>query len=279
MAALTLLFSTFAVASATPTGFTAALVPRQSVSNNGLCGAYNGTATCTGSIYGTCCSQFGYCGSDTDYCGSGCQSGYGTCGADTTLSWYGLGCYSDSTNARALNTSVLVSGNTVEACQSTCAAGGFTYAGMEFGSQCYCGTAIENDSEPISSSSCNMACAADESEICGGSNALSLYVIVPIWQSVGCYSDTTLKRTLAESYNVGGNTVEKCQAACKAGGYIYAGMEFGTQCFCGNTIDNGGAPTSGCGTPCPGDASETCGGANALSLYYLFGGSEPEEKK
>ncbi|KAJ5825582.1 hypothetical protein N7474_002720 [Penicillium riverlandense] len=232
--------------------------PRQSVSNDGLCGAYNGTTTCSGSIYGTCCSKIGCCDSETDYFGSSCQNVNGTCGANTTLSWYSLGCYSDNTNARALNTSVLVTGHTVK---------------------CYCGTAIENDSGPIDSSSCNAACAGDSSEISGGADALSLYFIVPIWQSVGCYSDTTLKRTLAMSYNIGGNTVENCQAACKKDGYIYAGMEFGTQCFCGNTIDNGGAPTSGCGTPCPGDASETCDGANALSLYYLFEDSEPEEKK
>jgi hypothetical protein len=190
-----------------------------------------------------------------------------------------MGCYSDDTNARALNTSVLISDHTVEACQSACADGGFTFAGLEYGTQCFCGTALENDSESISPSNCATPCAQNANEVCGGSNALSLYVIVPIWQSMGCYSDTTLKRTLAQSLNVGGNTVEKCQAACQNAGYVYAGMEFGTQCFCGNTIDNGGAPTSGCGTPCPGDASETCGGANALSLYYLFGSSGEQEKK
>lgn len=97
-----------------------------------------------------------------------------------------------------------------------------------------------------------------------------MYVIVPIWQSIGCYSDSTLECTLAQLFNIAGNTVEKRQAACQENGYIYAGMEFRTRCFCGNTNDNGGAPASGCGTPCAGDSSEICGGSNALSLYYLF---------
>ncbi|KAF3391643.1 WSC domain-containing protein [Penicillium rolfsii] len=232
--------------------------------------SYNGTATCAGSAFGNCCSQFGWCGSSTDYCGSGCQSNYGNCGVSTTLAWRSLGCFSDSTSARALNTSVLVSDGTVEACQSKCQALGFLYAGMEYGTQCFCGNAIMNDAPPIALSNCNVPCPQNSAEFCGGSNAINLYAVTPIWQSIGCYSDTTLKRTLAQSFNVAGNTVEKCQAVCQANGYIYAGMEFGNQCFCGNTIDNGAALTSACGTACPGNSAEVCGGANALSMYYLF---------
>ncbi|KAL1855051.1 hypothetical protein Plec18170_004465 [Paecilomyces lecythidis] len=156
------------------------------------------------------------------------------------------------TNARALNTSENVSGGTVEACQ------------------CFCGTAIMNGAAEIDSSNCNMACPQASSEICGGPNALSLYTIIPVWQDIGCYSDTTLKRTLSQSYNVAGLTVEKCQGVCQDNGYIYAGLEFGNQCFCDNSIDNGASLTSGCGNVCSGDSAEICGGANALSMYYLF---------
>ncbi|GFG01735.1 putative fungistatic metabolite [Aspergillus lentulus] len=137
---------------------------------------------------------------------------------------------------------------------------------MEFGTQCFCGTAIMNNAASVPASQCNIACPADGLQVCSGSNALRLYVVVPIWQSLGCYSDSTKARTLAVSYDIAGNTVEKCQA----GGYLYAGMEFGTQCFCGNPIDNGGVLTSGCATPCAGDSTEVCGGSKALSMYYLF---------
>ncbi|GKT61784.1 chitin binding protein [Colletotrichum tofieldiae] len=50
------------------------------VSLTGSCGANNGNATCAGSIFGNCCSQYGYCGSDIDFCGTGCQSDFGSCG-------------------------------------------------------------------------------------------------------------------------------------------------------------------------------------------------------
>ncbi|KAI2789285.1 hypothetical protein POX_e07315 [Penicillium oxalicum] len=265
-----ILLAGLALVSATPMGFDQALAPRTLVSTNGVCGAYNGTATCAGSSFGNCCSQFGWCGSDTAHCGSGCQSNYGNCGVSTTLSWKSLGCYSDSTSARALSTAVQNPGGTVETCQSLCESGGFTFAGMEFGTQCFCGTAILNDAAVIDSSACNTPCPQNPAEICGGSNALSMYAVVPVWQSVGCYSDTTLKRTLAQSFNVAGNTVEMCQSVCQQNGFIYAGMEYGTQCFCGNSIDNGASLTSACGTACPGNSAEICGGANALSMYYLF---------
>ncbi|KAL4888328.1 WSC domain-containing protein [Aspergillus ambiguus] len=263
------LTTSLALVSASPGTLIHPLIARQSVSLDGLCGAYNGTATCAGSGFGNCCSQFGYCGSSPAYCGTGCQAGYGVCGVDTTLRWASLGCYSDDTNARTLNTSILVHGNTVEACQAACAGEGYTYAGMEYGTQCFCGTAI-GDRSTLVDAGCDTPCPANPSEICGGSNSLSLYAIVPVWQSIGCYSDSTKARTLSMSYNIAGNTVAKCQTACKMGGYIYAGMEYGTQCFCGNTIDNEGAPATGCATPCAGDSSEICGGSNVLSMYYLF---------
>ncbi|KAF2191086.1 carbohydrate esterase family 4 protein [Zopfia rhizophila CBS 207.26] len=47
------------------------------VSTDGKCGS-NG-ATCQGSEFGNCCSQYGWCGSTVDHCSNGCQSGFGTC--------------------------------------------------------------------------------------------------------------------------------------------------------------------------------------------------------
>ncbi|KAJ5131970.1 hypothetical protein N7448_006128 [Penicillium atrosanguineum] len=270
MLILTFIFTGLGLASASPTSMSQSLFPRSSVSTTGTCGAYNGTATCSGSAFGNCCSQFGWCGGDTGYCGYGCQSDYGSCGVSTTLTWKSLGCYSDNTLSRTLNTSLTVSGGTIEACQSACEAKGFTYAGIEYGTQCFCGTAIMNAGASIDSSNCNTVCPQASAEVCGGSNALSLYQVVPIWQSIGCYSDTTLKRTLAHSFNVPGNNVEKCQGVCQDNGYIYAGMEYGSQCFCGNTIDNGATLTSGCGTVCSGNSGEICGGSNSLSMYYRF---------
>lgn len=48
------------------------------ISPNGSCGGETGY-TCTGSVFGACCSEYGYCGDTTENCGTGCQSEFGTC--------------------------------------------------------------------------------------------------------------------------------------------------------------------------------------------------------
>ena len=67
-------------------------------------------------------------------------------------------------------------------------------------------------------------------------------------------------------------TVEACEAACKAAGYVLAGLEYSDQCWCGNSVMNGGAyvgadGTSGCDMACSGNAAEWCGGSNRLSVW------------
>ncbi|KAH6683982.1 hypothetical protein B0J14DRAFT_466527, partial [Halenospora varia] len=54
------------------------LTPVLKISIDGSCG--NGV-TCSGSVFGNCCSKYGYCGSSPIYCGpdSGCQKAFGTC--------------------------------------------------------------------------------------------------------------------------------------------------------------------------------------------------------
>lgn len=52
--------------------------PSKPVSTDGTCGTQGG-ATCAGSTFGDCCSQYGWCGSSTGHCGSGCDSSSGTC--------------------------------------------------------------------------------------------------------------------------------------------------------------------------------------------------------
>lgn len=51
------------------------------ISANGECGDFQ---TCSGSIYGQCCSKFGYCGDTTAHCGTGCENNFGDCGMNAT---------------------------------------------------------------------------------------------------------------------------------------------------------------------------------------------------
>ncbi|KAI1839981.1 hypothetical protein JX265_013597 [Neoarthrinium moseri] len=274
MYALGLIFTaaaTVVLASPAPAdfGFSKDLLRRALVSSDGICGIYNNSRTCTGSGFGGCCSQFGYCGSDDDHCGVGCQSGWGSCGVTApTTTWGALGCYSDQSNARTLTTSMNVASNTIERCQAACVAAGFNYSGTEFGNQCFCGTTISNGGAQVDPSGCNKACSGNSTQICGGAGTLSVSIITPRWQKVGCYSDSTTARTLSVSYNIAGVTNDNCKATCEANGYKYAATEYGTQCFCGNSIQNGASAVgAGCNIACAGDSTTYCGGSNAMSLF------------
>ena len=161
-----------------------------------------------------------------------------------------------------------IGGNTNERCQAACNAGGYSYAGTEFGSQCFCGNQIQNGGSAVTDGSCNKACAGNATEICGGPNRLSLFALVPQWQVMGCYTDATLTRTLNSSINLAGTTIETCQSACGGAGFKYSGVEFGAQCFCGNAIMNGGSQVTdgSCNIACAGNSNEICGGSNRLTL-------------
>ena len=58
-------------------------------------------------------------------------------------------------------------------------------------------------------------------------------------------------------------------------GYLYAGLEAGTQCFCANWVTYGewssgaGAPAGDCDVPCGGNRTESCGGNFRIWTYKL----------
>ncbi|KAI9436641.1 WSC domain-containing protein [Lactarius indigo] len=92
------------------------------------------------------------------------------------------------------------------------------------------------------------------------------------WSSLGCYTDDPSRPTLTsvgnrDSFNM---TVENCARFCDSGNYIYAGVEDGKDCHCGNitTVGATSAPPGDCNSPCVGDISETCGGTDHLNLYW-----------
>lgn len=50
---------------------------------------------------------------------------------------------------------------------------------------------------------------------------------------------------------------------------MYAGLEFGAECYCGHKIQAPNASESECNMECKGEKSNLCGGANRLSIYRL----------
>ncbi|PPQ91411.1 hypothetical protein CVT25_014299, partial [Psilocybe cyanescens] len=63
-----------------------------------------------------------------------------------------------------------------------------------------------------------------------------------------------------------------CADTCYQAGYALAGVENGHECYCGNAFLYDYGTSTGCTTPCPGDASNTCGGPGAMQIYSTGAG-------
>lgn len=224
--------------------------------------------------------------------------------------WTSLGCYTDSVGTRTLNTqiySIPGASMTVELCTAACLAAGFKLAGVEYAGECYCDNAFQNGGGPAPDGNalCNMACNGNTAETCGGPNRLNVYSYTSTgsgsttsvsgtgtstsqptstssigtgatglptgWTYKGCWLDQQHGRILALSEGETATlTVESCVATCKGLGYSVAGMEYYTQCYCGNAIINQGVlatTQSDCNTACGGNSAEMCGGPDRMSIY------------
>lgn len=68
--------------------------------------------------------------------------------------------------------------------------------------------------------------------------------------------------------NESGMTTEKCVSLCRAKSFQYAGTQYSTWCFCGNSYGRSG-PADNCTMRCSGNQSQTCGGTWANSVYSV----------
>jgi len=184
---------------------------------------------------------------------------------------------------------------TMEKCTAACLAAGFQLAGGEYASQCFCGNSFVNGGAPAAATDCNMLCQGNSEEFCGGPNRLTAYNYTGLGSSGGgggggqgivttglpgswaynaCWVDNVHGRII--NGNDFGNahiTVESCIATCIANNFTVAGLEYSTQCFCGNVLINGAVQgaQSTCNMPCGGNSAEFCGGPNRLSVYTSNG--------
>ncbi|KAJ7612255.1 glycosyl hydrolase family 71-domain-containing protein [Roridomyces roridus] len=202
-----------------------------------------------------------------------------TAAATSTPTWTSLGCYVDNGSPRTLNNGMhITSGSlTTASCLATCANAGYLYGGTEYGSECWCASSLTSGVSSAPSGDCNMGCSGKSSEMCGGYYRISVYkassVVPPpalTWSSLGCYQDQSSQRTLgATSFSSGAQTVEGCQASCAASGYRYAGLEYGSECWCATSLTAGvsKANNGDCNMSCSGSGSEICGGSYRINVY------------
>ncbi|KAK6439478.1 hypothetical protein LTR95_004311 [Oleoguttula sp. CCFEE 5521] len=223
-----------------------------------------------------------------------------------------LGCFNDTAGqTRALNaySEANYVNMTVENCMGVCHDRGYRLSGVEYAQECHCGNVL-NPTAVGGQLGCNWNCGRTMVESlgyrqnCGGYSLIDLYnntdpafvangsetangglpvpytPLAPFADNyVGCYTDLDPRTLNSNNTQSDDMSVEVCAAFCAGGpGYRYYGVEYGSQCYCGNAfasvaqlLNTTSSPTndSACSIRCAGSNPELCGGANALSIYNV----------
>ncbi|KJA19113.1 hypothetical protein HYPSUDRAFT_144137 [Hypholoma sublateritium FD-334 SS-4] len=180
---------------------------------------------------------------------------------------------------------------TIETCIAFCGAADFVFAGIEFG---HCDSTIQIPSVQEPATDCDMACSGNSTELCGGPVRINIFqnlntplpVIVQnvtagkgLWTYQGCFTDTVTSRTLGTGVNIpSGTTAESCTAACQAaGGFQFAGLENGHECWCDNQINAPGQHVgdADCREVCSATHAEYCGNSNRVAVYEFSASGVP----
>jgi hypothetical protein len=165
---------------------------------------------------------------------------------------------------------------TVEECAQFCFQGDYSFFSLQNSDQCFCDFEIGINSVQVSSSQCNMVCADDSSEICGGSSVVSLFggptTLFFQYSDQGCFSYSSSIRALSGTSLLGNsdNSVEACAAFCLPT-YSLFGVENGQDCWCGNSINSQAQtlPEISCNTNCTEPDGSVCGGSSAIEIYGI----------
>ncbi|HEY6249830.1 MAG TPA: WSC domain-containing protein, partial [Candidatus Angelobacter sp.] len=83
---------------------------------------------------------------------------------------------------------------------------------------------------------------------------------------LGCWDDDS-GRALPSLLSAGGETVESCQLKAANSGLLYAGLQYGGECFGGNNLGRYPVPEEQCNTPCSANPAEMCGGDFRNSIW------------
>ncbi|OHU85142.1 MULTISPECIES: WSC domain-containing protein [Pseudoalteromonas] len=88
---------------------------------------------------------------------------------------------------------------------------------------------------------------------------------------IGCFTDNIeLGRDLPVRAGLTTVTIDSCKAACNKASYKYAGLQYGSLCFCGHNYGNySQVPDSDCNMPCTGNSTQFCGGLWRNSIYSV----------
>ncbi|CRK15143.1 hypothetical protein BN1708_011363 [Verticillium longisporum] len=209
--------------------------------------------------------------------------------------WEYAGCFSDLVNnVRTLGASQTASDDmTLEKCGAFCSGNGnpHNYFGLTYGRECFCGWTLDEAALRAPESDCSSACIGSSTGLCGGWRKLSVFRNIEVhtppagpehvqqvldYQWEGCQTEATTGRALSgKSFASDTLSVDSCAAFCAVDNFLYMGVEYGRECYCGNTINAGSVPAAvtQCSTLCKGNSLQYCGAGSRLDLYRLEPGS------
>ncbi|EFQ31337.1 WSC domain-containing protein [Colletotrichum graminicola] len=208
--------------------------------------------------------------------------------------WRYAGCYKDLVNStRLLNEAFLAADDmSLDKCAAFCGAGAFNggafnYFGVEYSRECYCGWDVKAAETKTSEQECSASCAGSPVGLCGAGYRLSVYRnTVPNqipsapqhvpqandYKFLGCQSEGVNGRALTGKFTAADTmAVEDCASFCSIDGWKLMGVEYGRECFCGNSTNAGSvpAPLAECNMLCMGNKFQYCGAGSRLDLYQL----------
>ena len=193
------------------------------------------------------------------------------------------GCFKDSASSRFLIGPSFTSDTmTPQICNAWCAEREYRFSGVEYGRECFCDWTFTVYTD-TPSTACTMPCAGDASQLCGGAGAIQVYstdgVTYPTpvngfpergWSYAGCMTDDPANRTLARRVESGPILSSRiCNRACQLAGLTFSGLEFGKECWCGNSVNSAATYANhfDCRMRCEGTPGEICGGVNRMDVY------------
>ncbi|RVD85560.1 uncharacterized protein DFL_003880 [Arthrobotrys flagrans] len=219
-----------------------------------------------------------------------------------------IGCAKENNPGRQLKTQLWSRPtNDNEACIEACYAAGWTFAGTQYHSECWCGNDVPT--EISLERDCNFGCSLTEFQMCGGNGYfgggafISLFArsdkYVPGQQPTGTTTSTSTTPTPTHTGNpsiyngyvhqgcwsqpggpralanlIAANSsmyIEMCIDAAIQKGYTYCGVEYGQECWGGTTIraESEELSIDQCSFDCPGSPSEKCGAGSKFNLYIF----------
>uniref|UniRef100_A0A1B6JWP9 Uncharacterized protein n=1 Tax=Homalodisca liturata TaxID=320908 RepID=A0A1B6JWP9_9HEMI len=199
-------------------------------------------------------------------------------GTETVFKY--VGCFKDFANGTRLMKGFhqdFPDSLTNQLCARLCRRKGFRYAGMQYGKECFCDSNKPKFQHFAKDEECSTRCDGNNNQICGGNWRISMFEIAGHVTAIdpgtylGCYKDQESPRALKGHMEDFRNNLVPfmCTGLCYSMGFLYAGIQYSKQCFCGDEHPNPNLKVveAECAKPCSGDATKKCGGDYRNAVY------------